>query len=98
MTTVLAPATSDASRVEQRQKVKAIMERHREENRDATRAMFEKCGADLQTLRERVDAEIRQVLDEKQRQRFGELMEKRGHRFPLGGGPGSHRRKGDPKD
>ena len=48
----------------------------------------------LGLLREQVDQEIRSVLDEKQRKRFGELMEKRGKRFPLGG-PGSRFRKGE---
>lgn len=81
---------------EQRQKVRTIMERHRDENRDLTRAMFEKCGDDLKGLRDRVDGEIRGVLDEKQKKRFGELMEKRGNRFPLGGpGGGGRWRKGD---
>lgn len=81
---------------EQRQKVRAIMDRHRDEHRQLTQAMFEKCGEDLKGVRERVDAEIRAVLDEKQRARFAELMEKRGHKFPLGGpGGGGRWRKGD---
>lgn len=82
---------------EQRKKVRAIMTRHRDENRRLTRAMFEKCGGELQELRNRVDGEIRAVLTEKQAQRFGELMEKRGRLFPLGG-PGGRFRKGDHKD
>jgi hypothetical protein len=65
-----------------------------DQNRQLSRAMFEKCGDELRELRSQVDTEIRQVLDEKQRQRFSELMEKRGHRFPLGGG-GPRKRKGD---
>lgn len=76
-------AELDLSR-EQRQKVREIMARHRDENRRLSQALFEKCGNELKELRSQVDAEIRQVLDEKQRQRFAELMEKRGHRFPLG--------------
>ena len=79
---------------EQRRQVRQIMERHRDENRDLSRAMFEKCGGDLQDLRMRVDAEIRAVLTEAQARRFGELMEKRGSRFPLGAA-GPRRRKGD---
>jgi len=79
---------------EQKKQVRQIMERHRDENRELSRAMFEKCGGDLQSLRARVDAEIRKVLTEPQAQRFGELMEKRGNRFPLGT-PGPRRRKGD---
>lgn len=79
---------------EQRQKVRDIMARHRDENRKAIKGVFEKCGEDLHTLRERVDGEIRGVLDAQQQQRFGELMEKRGKRFPLGG-PGPHFRKGN---
>jgi Spy/CpxP family protein refolding chaperone len=79
---------------EQRQQVHQIMERHRDENRELSRAMFEKCGGDLQDLRTRVDAEIRAVLTEQQARRFSELMEKRGNRFPLGA-PGPRFRKGD---
>lgn len=79
---------------EQRDKVRSIMERHRDQNRQLSQAMFDKCGDDLKELRNQVDTEIGQVLDEKQRQRFAELMEKRRHRFPLGGG-GGRKRKGD---
>src|SRR5258708_7191216 len=81
----------DLSR-DQRRKVRAIMERHRDENRQLTQAMFQKCGEDLQGLRARVDGEIRAVLDEQQARRFSELMEKRGRRFPLGApGPRFHK-------
>lgn len=79
---------------EQRRQVRQIMERHREENRQLSRAMFEKCGEDLRSLRGRVDSEIRVVLTEQQTQRFRDLMEKRGNRFPLGA-PGPRFRKGD---
>jgi Spy/CpxP family protein refolding chaperone len=99
------PGMGDAHRLEalsaqldltrdQRRQVRQIMERHRDENRQLARAMFEECGGPLQDLRARVDAEIRAVLTEAQARRFGELMEKRGSRFPLGG-PGPRRRKGD---
>ncbi len=84
---------------DQRKKVRASMARHREENRKLTRAMFEKCGGELHELRERVDGEIRGVLTDKQAKRFGELMEKRGKLFPLGGpGGGGRMRKGDRRD
>lgn len=77
---------------EQRREVRQIMERHRDENRRLTRVMYEKCGDDLQGLRARVDGEIRAVLTPEQARRFGELMEKRGNRFPLGA-PGPRFRK-----
>jgi Spy/CpxP family protein refolding chaperone len=73
----------DLSR-DQRRQLRGILDRHRDENRKLTQAMLEKCGGDLQDLRARVDAEISPVLDEQQRRRFHELMEKRGARFPLG--------------
>jgi Spy/CpxP family protein refolding chaperone len=79
---------------EQRRQVRQIMERHRNENRELTRAMFEKCGEDLRTLRDRVDGEIRVVLTDQQAKRFHELIEKRRDRFPLGA-PGPRFRKGD---
>jgi Spy/CpxP family protein refolding chaperone len=69
---------------EQRRQVRQIMERHREENRQLSLAMFEQCGGDLQGLRARVDSEIRAILNEQQARRFSELMEKRRNRFPLG--------------
>ncbi|RYZ10270.1 MAG: hypothetical protein EOO73_01455 [Myxococcales bacterium] len=85
----------DLSR-EQRQKVRDIMERHRDENRVLMRDMVEKCGSDLQGLRQRVDGEIKQVLSPEQQKRFQELTDKRGKLFPLGGpGGGPRRRKGD---
>lgn len=79
---------------DQKHQVRTIMERHREENRQLMDAMFEKCGDDLKNLRTRVDGEIRGVLDPEQAKRFGELMEKRGKRFPLGM-PGPRQRRGD---
>lgn len=79
---------------EQRRQIRQIMERHREENRQLSRALFEKCGDDLRDLRARVDNEIRVVLTEQQANRFHELMEKRGNRFPLGA-PGPRFRKGN---
>lgn len=79
---------------DQRKQVRDIMERHRDENRQLMRAVAEKCGGDLQSLRERVDAEIRAVLTPDQQKRFQELTEKRGKMFPLGGPP-PRRRKGD---
>ena len=81
----------DLSR-DQRRQVRQIMERHRGENRELTRAMFEKCGDDLQSLRERVDSEIKGVLSETQVRRFNELTAERGKRFPLGR-PGMRRHK-----
>ncbi|HXK20747.1 MAG TPA: hypothetical protein VNG33_23210 [Polyangiaceae bacterium] len=89
------PALGDARRMEalayeldlsreQRRQVREILERHREDNRRLTQAMFEKCGDDLQNLRTRIDDEISPVLNEEQRRRFHDLMEKRGQRFPLG--------------
>ncbi len=83
----------DLSR-EQRQQVRSIMSRHRDDNRRLTRDMYEKCGGELGQLRERMDEEIRGVLDEEQRARFVEMMEKRGARFPLGK-PGRFRKAPD---
>jgi Spy/CpxP family protein refolding chaperone len=83
----------DLSR-EQRKQVRAVMERHRDENRKLMRDMMEKCGSGLQEQRERVDREIQALLDPEQQKRFRELTEKRGKLFPLGG-PGGRHRKGD---
>jgi Spy/CpxP family protein refolding chaperone len=83
---------------EQRQQVRGIMDRHREENRRATRAVFEKCGSELSEVRSRVDGEIRAVLNAEQQKRFGELMDKRGKRFPLGAAPARFRKGGGHHD
>jgi Spy/CpxP family protein refolding chaperone len=72
---------------EQRRKVRSILERHREEYRNLSEAMFDRCGDDLRDLRTRVDGEIRGVLDPDQARRFGKMMEKRGRRLQLGQGP-----------
>jgi Spy/CpxP family protein refolding chaperone len=77
---------------DQRRQVRQIMERHRDENRELTRAMVEKCGDDLQDLRDRVDQEIKGVLSDAQARRFKELMNERRQRFPLGR-PGPRHRK-----
>jgi Spy/CpxP family protein refolding chaperone len=69
---------------QQRKQIREILERHRDENRKLSRVMVEQCGSELQGLRSRVDEEIRRVLSPEQARRFGELMEKRGHRFPFG--------------
>lgn len=80
----------DLSR-EQRRQVRQIMARHRDENRELTRVMVEKCGGDLESLRERVDREIQRVLSQPQQRRFKELMDRRRERFPLGApGPRRH--------
>jgi len=76
---------------EQRRKVHSILEHHRGEYRDLTEAMLDKCGGDLLDLRTRVDGEIRGVLDPEQARRFGEMLERRGRRFPLGPGMRRHR-------
>lgn len=70
---------------EQRKKVRQIMDRHRSEHREATKAVFEKCGEELKKVRESIDKEIGAVLTPEQQQRFKELMDKRGRLFPLGG-------------
>jgi Spy/CpxP family protein refolding chaperone len=97
------PGLGDARRIEalsheldltrdQRRQVRTIMERHRDENRALTRVMVERCGDDLQALREKVDAEIRGVLTPEQQRRFKVLMDERRQRFPLGK-PGPRRHK-----
>jgi hypothetical protein len=67
-----------------------LLSRHREQNRKLARAMYDECGGELRQLRQRVDAEIRGLLNEEQKRRFDKLAHKRGKRFPLGGsGPGT---------
>ena len=70
---------------DQEAKLNGILSRHREQNRKLARAMFDECGGELRQLRQRVDGEIRGLLDEDQKRRFDKLAQKRGKRLPRGG-------------
>jgi Spy/CpxP family protein refolding chaperone len=78
---------------DQRKKVRVILERHRDENRDMMRKMYEQCGAPVQEMHDRVDEELKGVLTPEQAKRFAELVEKRHQRFPFGPGPSRRPRK-----
>jgi len=64
---------------EQRQKIDQIMTAHEEERRQ----LMERCAPDGQSLREKVDAEIRAVLTPEQQKKF-DALPRRQHRR---GGP-----------
>jgi Spy/CpxP family protein refolding chaperone len=67
---------------DQRDRVRAIMERHAEERRLLTRQMYERCGDSLRQNQAAVDAEVRGVLSADQRQKYDELAGQRRDRAP----------------
>jgi Spy/CpxP family protein refolding chaperone len=72
-------------RPEQREKVRSILQRHRERHREVTQQVHENCGQPLRELREKVDREISAVLDPEQRERFRAMADKHRERFQRGG-------------
>jgi len=74
----------DLSR-EQRDKVKAIFDAHRDEHRQTSRDVMQRCGGALREQRAKTDAEIRAVLTPEQQQRFDAFV--REHEARKFGGP-----------
>jgi Spy/CpxP family protein refolding chaperone len=72
---------------EQRERVRAIMDKHRSEREAVMKKLAESCGAPMREHKAKVDAEIRAVLDPEQRKRFDALLTKQRERFPLVGSP-----------
>ena len=64
---------------DQRQRVRVIMDRHRDENRVLTRAMVERCGDDLQDLPKRRRRDPRRAEPENQKPQRADGQ--RGKRF-----------------
>jgi Spy/CpxP family protein refolding chaperone len=86
--------------VEQQEKIRAIMARHAQVRRDAMRAVFDKCGADLARTRSELDAQIRQVLTPAQAQAYDRLVFQRRPFMGMGpeGGPHHGHGFGPPPD
>lgn len=77
---------------EQRDKVRAILDRHRPEIEAAVRETFPK----VQAINEQTEREVKEILTDAQKQRLEELKQRRKHhrpppppRDPWMGGPGS---------
>jgi Spy/CpxP family protein refolding chaperone len=80
---------------EQQDKISAIFEKHREEQRALMQSMSERCGEPMRAHRKKVIDEINAVLTPEQRERHEQLMrEHEGRPFgfpgPMGGPPGPH--------
>jgi hypothetical protein len=71
-------------REEQREKLRDISQRYRRQRRELNRSMFERCGGPLREHKQKMNSEIRSVLDEQQRLRFDEVERKARDRFPFG--------------
>jgi hypothetical protein len=71
---------------EQEDKVRSIMQAHRDEHRRLIREMFEGCGEPVRKHKAAIDAEIRPLLRPAQQKRFAELAALHRERF-LGGKP-----------
>jgi Spy/CpxP family protein refolding chaperone len=65
----------------QREAVRAIMQKHREENRDLMRDVLARCGEPLRAHTERIDAEVRTLLRPDQQRRYDELVREQRERF-----------------
>lgn len=69
---------------EQRERVKAVFERHQSERQAAFAEMLEKCGDSVKKQKAAVDGEIRAVLDPSQQSKFDSLVQKQNARFSSG--------------
>jgi Spy/CpxP family protein refolding chaperone len=65
----------------QRERMRAIIERHADERRQLTRDVFERCGAPLRAQQAATDVEIRAVLRPAQQPRFDAIAKERRDRF-----------------
>jgi hypothetical protein len=65
---------------DQRDRVRAIMERHAEERRQLTRQMYERCGDPLRANQAAVDQEVRAILGPAQQQKYDEISTERRER------------------
>lgn len=71
----------------QRVQIKALLRKNREQMREASRTMFDECGAPVKAQREALDAEMRKLLRPDQVTRYDELQkERRGLFGPPGEG------------
>ena len=73
---------------EQEQKVRSVMQSHRDEHARLTREMFDRCGESVRRHKATIDAEIRAVLRPEQQKRFDELAALHRERFLYGAPPG----------
>lgn len=80
---------------DQEKRISAILAKARDEARDVSRDMFEKCGEPIRAQRARVDAEIRAVLRPDQQQRYDELVDERREHLWLGPPMRPRHRPGD---
>jgi Spy/CpxP family protein refolding chaperone len=76
---------------EQRDKIKAILEKHHGERRASMNEVMEKCGDPIRKQKAALDADIRAMLNPDQQKRFDTLSEGQEERlFHHGhGGPGA---------
>jgi len=68
----------------QRDRIRAIMERHGDERRRLTREMFERCGDSLRAAQGAIDDEVRQTLRPEQVPRYDAVVKERHERFGFG--------------
>ena len=72
---------------EQSRQVDAIFQRHEAEMEQVRQRMLNDCGAPMREHAERIDAEIRALLDADQQRRFDRLRAERRRRGLVGLGP-----------
>jgi len=67
----------------QRDQVETIMQKHRPERDRLLQELSDNCGAPMQEHKQKIDSEIRVLLNPDQQQRFDALLETQGERFPF---------------
>ena len=68
---------------EQRDQIEAIMQKYRPERNRLLRELSDNCGAPMKEHKQKIDSEIRALLNPDQQQRFDALLETQGKRFPF---------------
>lgn len=68
----------------QRDRVKAVFEKHQGDRQAAFSDMIEKCGDSVKKQKAAVDGEIRAILDPAQQAKFDALVQKQNARFVSG--------------
>lgn len=67
---------------DQKQKIAEIFKRHRDERRELTKTLVERCGDPFRERREKFHAEIAALLNAEQRARFEALIREHDGRLP----------------
>ena len=68
----------------QRDRVKAVLEKHQGDRQAAFSEMVDRCGDSVKKQKAQVDAEIRSILNPAQQEKFDALLKRQDERFSSG--------------